>query len=354
MMLSWITMMLMKNERCLIKKISEKMVKTCIIIVGFLFLTGFYKDTNIYVDLEEITVELGDILPNEELTYIDSFLENSNFFLENNVPRDNDGETIKIGTYNYYIVYRDEERKYSRLTNKKSTITVIDTIKPEIKSKESSLKFEYGSDIKVTDVAECFDLSECKLSFENKIDNKLVGEQEVTVVAIDEGNNINYKTITVTINEKPKPVVIYRSYSSSYSNMNTHNNNINSGLSESEKIARRNALVEFALQFEGNPYVYGGTSLTNGADCSGFIMSLYNNFGYQMPRTAISHDTMGIPVSANELLPGDVIVYHYSDGSGHTGLYIGNGKMIHAANSRTGIVVVSVYEGYKTYRRVIY
>ena len=348
-------MMLMKNERCLIKKIikiNEKMVKICMIFMGLTFLMGFYKDTNIYVDLEEITIELGDFLPNDEINYINNYLVNSNFFLENNVPVDEDGETIKIGTYNYYIVYRDEERKYSRLTNKRSTITVVDTIKPEIKLKETSLKFEYGSDIKVTDVAECFDLSECKLSFDDKIDNKKEGNQEVTVVAIDEGNNINYEKVSITIKEKPKPV--YRSYSGNYTEMNNHNNTLNIGLTEDEKMARRHALVEFAKQFEGNPYVYGGNSLTNGTDCSGFIKAIYNNFGYQMPRTAGSQGYMGISVNASELLPGDVVVYHYSGGGSHTGLYIGNGKMIHAATSDKGIIIAPMFDGYRTYNRVIY
>ena len=184
---------------------------------------GFYKETNLYVDLEEITVELGDILPNEEIDQINSHLINSNFFLEDNVPKDEDGETTKIGTYNYYIVYRDEERKYSRLTNKRSTITVVDTIKPEIKLKESSLIFEYGSKIKVTELAECFDLSDCQLTFENEVDSRKEGSQEVTIVATDEGNNVNLKKVNITIKEKPKPVII-RSYSGSYLSMNNHNN----------------------------------------------------------------------------------------------------------------------------------
>ena len=101
-------MMLMKNERCLIKKIikiSEKMVKICMIFIGLTFLMGFYKESNIYVDLEEITIELGDILPNDEINQINSYLINSNFFLEDNVPKDMLGQTTKIGTYNYYIVY---------------------------------------------------------------------------------------------------------------------------------------------------------------------------------------------------------------------------------------------------------
>jgi len=345
-------MMLMKNERCLIKKImkiNEKMVKICVIFIGLTFLMGFYKETNIYVDLEEITVELGSILPNEELNQISSHLINSNFFLEDNVPKDEDGETTKIGTYNYYIVYRDEERKYSRLTNKRSTINVIDTIKPEIKLKETSLKFEYGSQIKVTDLAECLDLSTCKLSFEEKIDNKKEGIQEITIVAMDEGNNINYKKVNITINEKPKQSII-RSYSGSYSSMNNHNNSINANLSASEKESLRYAVVGYAKQFEGNPYVYGGTSLTNGTDCSGFTMGVYANFGYRLPRVARDQAYVGIPVSRSQLLPGDLVVYQY----GHTGIYIGNGMMIHAATSEKGIIIAPIFAGNITYIRIIY
>ena len=197
----------MKNERCLIKKIiefKEKMVKICIIFIGLTFLMGFYDERNIYIELEEIEVELGSVLPNEKLEYINNYLMNSNFFLEDNVPKKEDGETIKIGTYEYYIVYRDEERMYSRLTDKKSTISVIDTIKPQIKLKETSLKFEYGSNVKITDIATCYDLSECKLNFKEKVNSKKEGEQDVTLVAIDEGNNITEKTVTITIKSKPK------------------------------------------------------------------------------------------------------------------------------------------------------
>ena len=63
--------------------------------------------------------------------------------------------------------------------------------------------------------------------------------------------------------------------------MNNHNNALNARLSESEKVAKRNAIVAFAKQFEGNPYVYGGNSLTHGTDCSGFTLGVYSNFGYK-------------------------------------------------------------------------
>lgn len=351
-------MMLMKNERCLIKKIikiNEKIVKICSIFIGLIFVMGFYDERNILqIDLEEITIELGDNIPINELDYIDKYLNNSNFTLENNVPVDADGCSKKIGTYNYYIVYRDEERKYSRITNKRSTISVIDTIKPEIKLKETSLKFEYGSKIEATDIATCYDLSECRLYFENEVDVNKAGEQEVTVVAMDEGKNVNKKKTTITIKEKPKPVYYNYYYSGSVVQMNNYNNEINKNLTEQEKNSIRYSLVEFAKQFEGNPYVYGGNSLTNGTDCSGFVKGVYNNFGYQMPRTASDQGYMGISVSGDQLLPGDVVVYYYNGIGGHVGIYIGNGLMIHAGTPQTGIVIVPIFEGYRGYKRIIY
>ena len=98
------------------------------------------------------------------------------------------------------------------------------------------------------------------------------------------------------------------------------------------------AVAEYALQFVGNPYVYGGTSLTNGADCSGFVMSVYANFGVSLPHSAKSDRSQGYAVDGIEnAQPGDLICY-----SGHVALYIGNGQIVHASNSRTGIIVSSV------------
>ncbi|MCH5275759.1 MAG: SH3 domain-containing protein [Lachnospiraceae bacterium] len=95
------------------------------------------------------------------------------------------------------------------------------------------------------------------------------------------------------------------------------------------------AVAEYALQFVGNPYVYGGTSLTNGADCSGFVMSVYANFGVSLPHSSKSDRSQGYAVDSLEnAQPGDLICY-----SGHVALYIGNGQIVHASNSRTGIIV---------------
>lgn len=95
------------------------------------------------------------------------------------------------------------------------------------------------------------------------------------------------------------------------------------------------AVAEYALQFVGNPYVYGGSSLTNGADCSGFVMSVYANFGVSLPHSSASDRSQGYAVDGlASAQPGDLICY-----SGHVALYIGNGQIVHASNERTGIIV---------------
>ena len=98
-------------------------------------------------------------------------------------------------------------------------------------------------------------------------------------------------------------------------------------------------VVDYALQFVGNPYVYGGTSLTYGADCSGFTMSVFNNFGIYLPRTSSQQGASGTYVNGiANAKPGDLIWY-----SGHVAIYMGNGRIVHAANSRLGITTSSVY-----------
>lgn len=109
---------------------------------------------------------------------------------------------------------------------------------------------------------------------------------------------------------------------------------------EEERVAKRQEIVDYALQFEGNPYVYGGTSLTNGADCSGFVMSVFANFGYELPRVAASQYIASQKKDISEIETGDLVFYGNSpEGIYHVALYIGDGKIIHASTAATGIKI---------------
>lgn len=137
-----------------------------------------------------------------------------------------------------------------------------------------------------------------------------------------------------------------RKKASSPSKRSTSANNTYSGPTAAKGsggTASGRAIADYGLQFVGNPYVFGGTSLTKGADCSGFIQSVYRNFGYSIPRNSTEQRSAGREVSYSEAQPGDIICY-----AGHVGIYIGNGQIVHASTPATGIKV-----GTATYRTIL-
>ncbi len=113
-------------------------------------------------------------------------------------------------------------------------------------------------------------------------------------------------------------------------------------------------LCNYGKQFVGNPYVWGGTSLTNGADCSGFVQSIYKKYGIYLPRTSASQATVGTTVSTSEMQAGDLIFYAQGGTVNHVAIYIGNGQVVHASDPSSGIKISNAFyrEAY-TIKRVL-
>ena len=98
-------------------------------------------------------------------------------------------------------------------------------------------------------------------------------------------------------------------------------------------------LCEFAKQYVGNPYVWGGTSLTKGADCSGFVLAVFKEYGISLPHHSGSQAQEGTAISVSEVLPGDLIFYGNGSTINHVAIYIGNGQVVHASSAKTGIKI---------------
>ncbi|MGI6256835.1 MAG: NlpC/P60 family protein [Anaerovoracaceae bacterium] len=181
---------------------------------------------------------------------------------------------------------------------------------------------------------------------------------EVTMV---NGKEVSKKALTTTVDKAPVAEIIYKgtkaretevaANTGSGSSYSSGSSGSSGGSSASYTVpSSRNgaAVASFACQFVGNPYVSGGTSLTNGADCSGFTQSVFAEFGVSLPRVASAQGGVGVAVPAGQAQPGDLVCYGY-----HVGIYIGGGQMVHASTPSGGIKIGTVSWGAHTFRRVI-
>lgn len=139
------------------------------------------------------------------------------------------------------------------------------------------------------------------------------------------------------IEDRPKSNV---SGGGSKGNGSSGKNNSGGNAGNAAGSSKRTQIANYATQFLGNPYVWGGTSLTNGADCSGFTMAVMSHFGISLPHHSGSQAQKGRAVSSSEMRPGDLVFYTNSGGTiNHVALYIGNGQVVHASNQRDGIKI---------------
>ena len=169
---------------------------------------------------------------------------------------------------------------------------------------------------------------------QNQVDNTLE-ENELTT------KNDNSELTILNLDEEEIPV---QEVKDDFSNDNV-------SLDEKTTEINGNDIANYAVQFVGNPYVYGGTNLTDGTDCSGFTQSVYSNFGIDIARDSSSQINSGTNIGTNieEAMPGDLLCFN-----GHVGIYIGDGQMVHAANAKRGIVINDVdYDNEKTLKAIV-
>ena len=148
---------------------------------------------------------------------------------------------------------------------------------------------------------------------------------------VEFGGKTGYIKSDYLTTEKPKVETTSETEASNESSSS------NSGSSSSSSLGQQ--IADFACQYVGYPYVYGGNSLTNGVDCSGFTQQVYLHFGYSIPRRASIQATVGTSVSISNLQPGDLVFYGDSTGVGHVTIYIGNGQVVHASTPTKGIII---------------
>lgn len=163
----------------------------------------------------------------------------------------------------------------------------------------------------------------------NEVDADEAAENGDTVYDED-GNEVDSSETTSSDDD-----VKYDEYGNVIDSDNTVDpDSVSSSSSSSSSSGSGSSIVDYATQFVGNPYVWGGTSLTGGADCSGFTQSVYAQFGYSLPRTSYEQQNWGTEVSYADAQPGDLICY-----GGHVAIYMGNGQIVHASNSQDGIKI---------------
>lgn len=193
-----------------------------------------------------------------------------------------------------------------------TAVPKAETQKETAKETEAAIKVIAANPEKAEDVTAAAPTVKQETKAETKIETKAETKAETIVEA---------KTET-----KPEVPGIKKETSSSKSTE-----------SSSVETASRTALVAYAQQFLGNPYVYGGTSLTKGADCSGFVMSVFSHFGISTGRSSRDQAARGKTIPVSEVKPGDLLFYASGSYINHVGIYVGNGKVIHSSTPATGI-----------------
>ena len=251
-----------------------------------------------------------------------------------------------------YVVKKDDVYKVVKVEAE-----VVDTKKPDIEIDKDKIEIELGNNYNAKDnISSVVDQVDGELEYVDKdkddnisyytvttdLNTDVAGSYEVNVKAVDVNGNVSEKKFTVDVVKKEEPVV-EETTEVENSSVEVVNNNAQATVDTS-------SVVSAAQSFLGYRYTYGGASPDVGFDCSGFVYYIYSLFGKNVGRSTAQLIYNGTGVSKDSMQPGDIILWDTSFGNTptHAALYIGNGMMIHAANSRDGVRLDSV-SSWETY-----
>lgn len=204
-------------------------------------------------------------------------------------------------------------------------ISIDGDLKGYVSTDYVKVKTEYGEALTMKEIQEIEEANAAAEAAEAAaVANNAVTTTQETVTTTSEQS-------VSTIKPTKKSTIKSNSNGSSFSS----NSSVASSSTSTSGLGSK--IASYALQFVGNPYRYGGTSLTKGADCSGFVQSVYAHFGYSLSRTAAAQASNGTSVSFSNLQPGDLIFYNNGGGIGHVAIYTGGGMVVHASNRKDGI-----------------
>ncbi|MBR3161622.1 MAG: C40 family peptidase [Bacilli bacterium] len=245
-----------------------------------------------------------------------------------------------------FVVKKDDVYKVVKVEAE-----VVDTRKPDIEINEDKIEIEVGNSYNAQDnVSSVVDQVDGKLKYVDKtesedisyytvttdLNTEVAGSYEVNVKAVDVNGNVSEKKFTVDVVKKEEPVV-EESTELSNNPVEVVNNNVQATVDTT-------SVVSAAQSFLGYGYTYGGARPETGFDCSGFVYYIYGLFGKNVGRSTAELIYNGAGVSKDSMQPGDIILWDTSFGNTptHAALYVGDGMMIHAANSRDGVIISSV------------
>lgn len=256
-----------------------------------------------------------------------------------------------------YITMLIEAESISDLLNKADFVQEVSTYDDEklTEYEETKEKVAETKEILEEEQAELQEVEEAQQIYKKQLDSKIASaktkvanfETELANAqkkAKEYQSTIAKQTALITQlkeeERKAAEALENKEETDNHSGSDKNESDNNSGSSSEEKApsdgSLGSAIASYALKFVGNPYVYGGTSLTNGADCSGFTMSVHKHFGINIPRNSTAQSYGGKRISIGAVQPGDII--YYGD---HVGIYIGGGQIVHASTERTGIKISS-------------